>query len=79
MRGGAALHRSPWSRFVYTRRARGAELFLAGQQYDASLALARRIERGTPIGAADWARLAAADRACLLALVNDGHFALSHD
>jgi 50S ribosomal protein L16 3-hydroxylase len=79
LKRGDAMHRSPWSRYVYVRLARGAELYLAGQRYAGSLALARRLEAGTAITDADWARLSAQDRATLLAMVNDGHFALSRD
>jgi 50S ribosomal protein L16 3-hydroxylase len=79
LRRGAEVHRSPWSRYVYTRAARGAALYLAGQRYDGSLALARLLEANPVIASKEYARLSPQDRRALLCMINDGHFALSRD
>ena len=72
--GGAQLLRHPWSRLAWSRGKTGCVLYASGQAYPASPALAQALcaERElTPDR-----KLPAADRALLLALVNDGHLLL---
>ncbi len=40
---GARLRRNPWSRVAWLREGRGARLFVAGEDFSCSLALARRV------------------------------------
>jgi 50S ribosomal protein L16 3-hydroxylase len=71
---GAMLVRHPWTRLAWTRWRGGARLFVAGHACACPPALARRLcaERQLLFNAPP----SAADRAVLLALLNDGHFVL---
>lgn len=70
------LLRNPFSRFAWTRHGRGALLFVAGESFDCSVALAQalcaqREHAGTPL-----AHMGASAHATLAALVNTGHLRL---
>jgi 50S ribosomal protein L16 3-hydroxylase len=73
---GARLVRNPWSRYVFHRVGAGAELVFAGAGIMGSLALARRLDRATPIDAAEFDALAADDRTVVTDLVNAGHLVI---
>lgn len=73
---GAGIVRNPWSRYVFHRVGAGAELVFAGAGISGSLALARRLDRATPIDAAEFDALAADDRAVVTDLVNAGHLVI---
>jgi 50S ribosomal protein L16 3-hydroxylase len=70
----ADLQRNPWSRCAWMREDRGAVLFVAGERYACSSALARAVCANTrfPLGAAGNAR----DRMVLRALIDAGHLAI---
>ena len=73
---GARLLRNPFSRFAWTRHGRGALLFVAGERFDCSVALARALcAQREPAGAA-LARMGSGAHATLAALVNTGHLRL---
>lgn len=65
------LLRHPWSRMAWTRAKSGCTLFVSGHAYPATPALARQLCEQREI--ALIAKPAAAEKALLLALVNDGH------
>jgi 50S ribosomal protein L16 3-hydroxylase len=71
---GAVLLRHPWTRLAWTRHRGGAVAFAAGHGYRCTRALARRLCAEPRL--AFEAAPDDATRAVLLALVNDGHFAL---
>jgi 50S ribosomal protein L16 3-hydroxylase len=73
---GVLAVRNPLSRFAWSRNARAARLYVAGEVHDCPVPLARRLCAGPPGGVALSATLLAAERALLLALVNQGHLAL---
>jgi len=65
------LLRHPWSRMAWTRAKSGCTLFVSGHAYPATQALAQQLCEEREIVLA--AKPAAAEKALLLALVNDGH------
>ena len=65
------LLRHPWSRMAWTRAKSGFTLFVSGHAYPATQALAQQLCEEREIVLA--AKPAAAEKALLLALVNDGH------
>ncbi|WP_458068839.1 JmjC domain-containing protein [Rhodanobacter sp. BL-MT-08] len=65
------LLRHPWSRMAWTRAKSGCTLFVSGHAYPATPALAQQLCEQREI--ALTAKPAAAEKALLLALVNDGH------
>jgi 50S ribosomal protein L16 3-hydroxylase len=71
---GAVLMRHPWTRLAWTRRRGGAIAFAAGHGYRCTRTLARQLCAEPRLAFA--APPDATTRAVLLALVNDGHFAL---
>jgi 50S ribosomal protein L16 3-hydroxylase len=77
--GRRRLRRNRFSRYAWLREGRGALLFLAGQRYQGSLALARLIDREPGIQHADWQRLSVRDRATVTELYNAGHLVLNRD
>jgi 50S ribosomal protein L16 3-hydroxylase len=70
---GARLELSPWARALYQRTGREATLFVAGDAYSCSLALARRLTENRIVGAAAARSLGPRDWATLASLCNDGH------
>ena len=70
---GAGFELSPWARALFRREGRGATLYVAGDAYRASLALARRLTSREPLTRASAKGLDAGDWATLVALANDGH------
>ncbi len=69
---GAQLLRHPWSRLAWSQGKAGCVLFASGQAYPATPELARQLCEQRAFRPAG--QLETADRALLLALVNDGHF-----
>ncbi|HEU4663138.1 MAG TPA: cupin domain-containing protein [Dokdonella sp.] len=71
---GASVRRNPWSRCAWMRDGRGAQLFVAGEAYRCSLALARALggDRAPSLTAMPDPR----DLALVRTLVDAGHFAL---
>ncbi len=68
---GAPLLRHPWSRMAWSRSKSSCTLYVSGQAYPASVALAEQLcewREFSPKG-----KLDVATRELLLALVNDGH------
>jgi 50S ribosomal protein L16 3-hydroxylase len=73
---GARLLRNPFSRFAWARHGRGALLFVAGENFDCSVALARALCARREHAGAALARMGAGVHATLAALVNAGHLRL---
>jgi 50S ribosomal protein L16 3-hydroxylase len=74
---GVRLVRNPWSRAAWSRRGRGAELFVAGQSFGCSAGLARLLAANRELPGADVARFASAtDLSVLTDLINSGHLRL---
>lgn len=73
--GGARVLRNPWSRCAWMREGRGARLFVAGEAYPCSLALARALggDRAPTLDGTTDPR----DLALLRTLVDAGHFVLA--
>ena len=74
---GARVQRNPWSRCAWMRDGRGARLFVAGEAYPCSLALARALGGDRSPSLADVTD--ARDRALLRTLLDAGHFALARE
>jgi 50S ribosomal protein L16 3-hydroxylase len=75
---GSTLLRNPWSRCAWTRYGRGARLFVAGNSYSCSIALARALCAKRELAGATLARsLTAAGYEVLAALINDGHWLMT--
>ena len=74
---GRAL-RNPWSRFAWARDGRRAELFVAGERYACTPALAQALNAAREFDGAELLRQArsAAERTLLAALINAGHLHL---
>ena len=70
----ARLLRNPFSRFAWTRNGRDALLFVAGECFACSIALARALCARREFGGTALARLGAYET--LATLVNDGHLRL---
>lgn len=74
---GSRLVRNPWSRAAWSRRGRGAELFMAGQPYQCSVPLARLLAANRDLSGADVAIAAGASGLLVLTeLINAGHLRL---
>ena len=74
MTAGAQLLRHPWARMAWNRSKTGGVLYVSGHAYAATPALAQQLceQRELTLDR----KLPAAERALLLALVNDGHLLL---
>ncbi|HET9033987.1 MAG TPA: cupin domain-containing protein [Dokdonella sp.] len=75
--GGAGLQFNPWSRFAWSKAARGASLFVAGDEFTCSRKMAARLCRGGTLSSDELIGLDARSRDLLHTLVNAGHLALS--
>ena len=74
---GSRVVRNPWSRAAWSRRGRGAELFVAGESFACGVALARLLAGGRDLAGDDVARCADAIGLSVLAsLINAGHLRL---
>ena len=72
---GASVVRNPWSRIAWSRRERGADLFLAGQAFRCSTAFARLLAGQREIaGDRILERPGKDDLQVLADVVNAGHF-----
>jgi 50S ribosomal protein L16 3-hydroxylase len=76
---GATLLRHPWSRLAWRRSGRDAVLFVAGERYTCTAALARALCARREIDGAELARpcRSKSDRETLAALLNAGHLHLA--
>lgn len=74
---GAGIARFPWARTAWTRRARGATLYVAGDSHACSKAFAQLICAQPALDAAELAGLGDGDRGVLLALLNAGQLVLT--
>ena len=74
MAAGAQLLRHPWARMAWNRSKTSGVLYVSGQAYAATPVLAQQLceQRELTLDR----KLSAAERALLLALVNDGHLLL---
>jgi len=70
---GAKVVLRSTARAAYVRTARGADLFVAGERYACSLAMAQRISGQRRHGADDDGSATTEDLALLAALLRDGH------
>jgi len=69
--------RNPWSRAAWSRRGRGAELFVAGESFTCGMPFARLLASSRDLAGDDVARCANAIGLSVLAsLVNAGHLRL---
>ncbi|WP_426702847.1 JmjC domain-containing protein [Rhodanobacter sp. Col0626] len=68
---GAQLLRHPWSRLAWSRGKSGCTLYVSGQAYPSTPALAQQLCEQREFIAGS--KLNASARALLLALINDGH------
>jgi len=74
----ARIVRNPWSRTAWSPLGRRAELFVAGERFVCSRAIAQRLAGPRELDGAEIARLAkAADLVVLAGLINAGHFAVA--
>lgn len=74
--GGGALHRHPLSRFAWRQQRGGGRLFVAGDGYDASPRLCRRLCQPEPLAMAEARSLPPAATGLLRTLVNRGHLVI---
>jgi 50S ribosomal protein L16 3-hydroxylase len=70
---GARLLRNPFARFAWARHGRGALLFVAGECFACSVALAQALCAHRELAGTVLARLGASAHATLAALVNAGY------
>ena len=74
---GSRLLRNPWSRAAWSRRGRNADLFVAGESFSCSIALARLLAGSRDLPGDSVARCAGTTGLSVLAsLVNAGHLRL---
>jgi 50S ribosomal protein L16 3-hydroxylase len=74
---GSRVLRNPWSRAAWSRHGRSAELFVAGESFACSMALARLLAGNRELSGDDVARCAdAAGLSMLARLINAGHLRL---
>jgi len=77
--GGESLHRHPFSRMAWRRAARGARLYVSGQEYPVPVKDARLIANADTLGTQTLSTLSAQGRHVVQALYQDGHYSLSWD
>jgi len=70
----ATLHRHPFSRMAWRRAARGARLYVSGQDYALPLKDARLIANAESLDAQALAALSAQGRTAVQGLYQDGHY-----
>ena len=70
------LFRNPCSRIAWIRAGRRAELFVAGQRYGCSMALAKRLSASREVDGASLSLASAGDLRVLAELLNAGHLRL---
>ena len=74
---GGRLVRNPWSRAAWSRRGRGAELYVAGESFVCSITLARLLAGNRELSGNDLAaRADATGLSVLTSLINTGHLRL---
>ncbi len=77
LEAGACLQFNPWTRLAWSKAARGASLFVAGEEFRCPRRLAERMCRRATLDSTELAALDAASLNLLFTLVNAGHLALS--
>jgi 50S ribosomal protein L16 3-hydroxylase len=76
---GAALYRSPWSRYAWQREGKGVRLWFAGDGHRSTLRLARKLQDHRRLDAAILGRLSTAEADLLAVLHNAGHLVIDDD
>jgi len=73
---GELLHRHPFTRMAWRRAARGARLYVSGQEYPLPVKDARLLANAETLSAQALAALSAQGRSVVQALYQDGHYSL---
>ncbi|WP_157062529.1 cupin domain-containing protein [Pseudoxanthomonas dokdonensis] len=76
---GAPLHRHPFSRLAWRRRAQAASLFCSGLQFDLPIKDAQRLAAAELVDAALYSGLSEAGREAVNALAQAGHYQFGMD
>lgn len=76
---GAELLRHPWSRMAWRKAARGARLYVSGQERALSTRDAQRIANAASLDGAAYAALSEAGRDAVIDLYSGGHYRLHLD
>jgi 50S ribosomal protein L16 3-hydroxylase len=76
---GAELLRHPWSRMAWRKAARGARLYVSGQERALSARDAQRIANAASLDGAAYAALSEAGRDAVIDLYSGGHYRLHLD
>ena len=74
---GGVLQRHPWTRMAWRKAARGAQLYVSGQDYAIPLRDARRIASADALDGAAYMALSGPARDVVFALLEDGHYRLA--
>src|SRR5690606_18938584 len=77
LEAGAGMAFNPWTRWAWSKAARGATLFVAGEAHACSRNLAQRICTRAALQAHELAAMDDASLELLRTLTNAGHLALS--
>jgi len=77
LHANAHIVRHPWVRFAWQAAQRGAVLYISGQSYHCSTALAQLICRQHTIELQDLSKIKTSDHAVLVQLINAGYLVLS--
>jgi len=73
----AALHRHPMARMAWRRAARGARLYVSGQEYPVPVKDARLIANAESLDAQTLSTLSVQGSKTVQALYQDGHYSLT--
>lgn len=73
---GASLVRHPWTRVAWRKAARGATLFVSGQDHALPLADARLLANNATVDGHDYEALSETGRELLMSLLAAGHYQL---
>ena len=73
---GASLVRHPWTRVAWRKAARGATLFVSGQDHALPLADARLLANNATVDGHDYEALSETGRELLISLLAAGHYQL---
>jgi 50S ribosomal protein L16 3-hydroxylase len=73
---GASLVRHPWTRVAWRKAARGATLFVSGQDHALPLADARLLANNATVDGHDYEALTETGRELLISLLAAGHYQL---
>ena len=73
---GASLVRHPWTRVAWRKAARGATLFVSGQDHSLPVADARLLANNATVDGHDYEALSETGREVLISLLAAGHYQL---